>query len=440
MFPKIFNFSLQNEVEYISFRKKSIQHNRDNSIYLSVAILCMYLMLHTIWYYLELSRNFPQEKYFSNNIRIAAIIAILNIIYNYFYEHSEFLRREFVSQGVIMIISISILFLSSINSYVISNDPKNNLTPILIGAITVSALFRFSIKESLFVYICGIIFFSSLFFIWQASEVSFALNFSAIVNIYILSFIVNRRIFHSAYKYFKQLRLTESVNFTLKNALQQKDEVLAIVAHDLRGPIHNIKYMSELISDDKTPAEEKASLVELINTSCQNAESIINDIITLSKIKNTSDPIEIILLNEIISKIHSDFSANNFNRRINLNIANNEMFARIYKEKLKRILNNLLSNAVKFTPIEKKIYLNLYSEESHHVIEVIDEGIGIAEIDQQQLFKKYSEASRTGLNGEESIGLGLYIVKELTEMMNGRISYMPNEHGGSKFTVKLPKA
>ncbi len=440
MFPKIFNFSLQNEAEYYSFRKKSIQHNRDNSIYLSVAILCMYLLLHTIWYFFDLSRNFPQERYFSNNTRIAAIIAILNLAYNYLYKHVLFFRKEFISQAVIILISVSILFLSSINSYVISFNPKNNLTPILIGAITVSALFRFSIKESLFVYICGIIFFSSLFFIWQTSETSFALNFSAIVNIYILSYIVNRSIFYSAYKYYKQLRLTESINFTLKNALQQKDEVLAIVAHDLRGPIHSIKYMSEIISDDKTPIAEKASLVELINTSCLNAESIINDIITLSKIKNTSDPIEIALLNEVVTKIHSDFCANHFNRKINLTIASNEMYARIYKEKLKRILHNLLSNAIKFTPLEKSIYINLYSEESYHVIEVIDEGVGIDEKDQQQLFKKYSEASKTGLNGEESIGLGLYIVKELTEMMNGKISYLPNENGGSKFLVKIPKA
>lgn len=400
----------------------------------------MYLLINSIWYFLDLSRNFEQEKYFANNVRIITIIALANIVYNYLYDYIKILRNEYVVQAVIIIISLSILFLSSINSYVISNNPKNNLTPILIGAIAVSALFRFTVLESVVVYISGIVFFSSLFFIWQNSEVSFALNFSAIVNIYILSFIVNRRIINSAYKYYKQLRLTESINLTLKNALQQKDEVLAIVAHDLRGPINNIKYISEVISDKNTPDSEKQSMVELINTSCINAESIINDIISLSKIKNTTEPIEIGNLNEIITDIHTNFTANNFNRKIKLTIVPTDLFSRIYKDKLRRVVSNLLSNALKFTPIEKQIYLNLYSEESYHVIEVIDEGIGIAENDQKELFKKYSEASRTGLNGEESIGLGLYIVKELTEMMNGKINYVPNENGGSRFIVKLPKA
>lgn len=438
MFPRIFYNNFEKEVEYPSYRKKSIQQNRENSIYLSIAVLCTYIIIHAIWNYFDLSRDFKQERYFSNNLRFITIIALLNILYNYLYEYYSFLRKEFITQSIIIIISLALLFLSSINSYVISNNPKNNLTPILIGAIAVSTLFKFNLRESVLVFICGILFFGSLFFVWRNSEVNFALNFSGISNIYILAFIVNRRIVSGSFKYFKQLRLTESINITLKNALQQKDEVLAIVAHDLRGPISNIKYISDLLSDAETPEADKKKYIELINTSCVNADDIINDILSISKIKNTSENIEIVDINKLVTEVHQNFLTNNLNRNIKLSISNEYMYAQVYTEKFKRILTNLLSNALKFTPENKTIEINAFSEESNHIIEIVDEGIGIT--DETQLFKKYSEVSRKGLKGEESIGLGLYIVKELTEMMNGSISYKANEKGGSKFILRIPKA
>jgi signal transduction histidine kinase len=440
MFPNFTLFKQQKELEYAAFRKQSIKYNRENSIYLSVAILCMFIFIHAMWYYFDLSRDFPQEKVFSNNIRLVAIISILNLLFNYFYEKWQFLQKDSISQAAIIILSLSILFTSSLNSYVISLNPKNNLTPILIGTIAVSALFRFSIKEGIIVFVSGFTFFTSLFFVWNNTQVSFALNLTAIFNIYILAFLINRRIFNNSFKYFKQIRLTESINLTLKNALQQKDEVLEIVAHDLRGPIQNIKYISEILSDKETPAEEKESFISLINTSCVNAELIINDIISISKIKSTLHPIEITNLNDSVLAIWQNFQTNKSNRKIEISIPSSILYSRVYNDKLKRIIDNLLSNAIKFTPAEKSIYLSVYTDNNVNIIEVKDEGIGIDENMQNKLFQKYTEASRTGLNGEQSVGLGLYIVKELADMMNAKISYEPNALGGSIFKLKLPKA
>lgn len=440
MFPQIKTFDPKKDVEYYSFRKKSISFNRENSVFLSIAILCMYILLNTVWYFFDLSRNFPQEKYYTVNLRIITIIAILVIVYNSLYDKYKILQNDFISQGMVIFLSVSILCVSSINSYVISANPRNNLTPILIGAIAVSALFRFSIKESLFVFLCGLTAFCSLFFIWDNSALSFALNFSAIINIYILSFIVNRRIFNSSFRYYKQLRLTESINVTLKNAMQQKDEVLTIVAHDLRGPINNIKQISEIISDKNSSEEEKENIFPYIHESCENAEAIINDLITISKIKDTADPIELACLNNIIQSVYDLTTTKNHNRTIEINLPTKKLYSSIYSEKLKRILTNLISNAIKFTPENEKIAITLYTEESYNVIEVKDFGIGVEKSKEKELFRKYSEASRKGLKGEESIGLGLYIVKELTEMMNGRISFVPNEPKGSRFIVKLPRA
>lgn len=439
MFQKILSIQLSKEAEYPLYRKKSIETNRINSIYLSIAILCAYLVINGIWYFYDLDTNFRQEQYFSRNLRIITIISILNLLYNYLCEHFAFLKKEIITQTIIAIISVSILYLSSINSYVISLDPKNNLTPILIGAIAVSALFKFNLIESLIVYILGLIFFASLFFIWKNTTVSFALNFSAIFNIYMLAFIISRRIFKSAYNNFKQIRLIENINLNLKNALNEKDEVLAMVAHDLRGPISSIKYISELLLNDTTTEEERKKYGQLINASCINIDVTVNDIIAISKIKNTSEAIKTTDLNTLVEESFQTFISNNNNHKILLNISQNEKTIQAYKEKFSRVFNNLLSNAVKFTPENKSIELKVFSEDDAHILEIIDEGVGISEDEQKQLFKKYSDLSRKGINGEESVGLGLFIVKELVEMMNGAVSYRPNPNGGSIFSVKFPK-
>ncbi len=439
MLTKLISFKSIKESEYPLYRKKSIDQNRTNSIYLSVAILSCYLVINSIWYIFELSTNFPQEQYFSRNLRIITIISILNLFYNFLCDRFAFLKKEIIVQTIIAFISISILYLSSINSFVISQDPKNNLTPILIGAIAVTALFKFNILESIIVYVFGLLFFASLFFVWKNTAVSFALNFSAIFNIYILSFIINRRIYIGSYNNFKQIRLIENINLNLKNALQQKDEVLAMVAHDLRGPIGSVKYISEILSNEEVSDKDKKKYANLIYESCINAEATVNDIINISKIKNISEPISTLNLNTLVEEIYHSFAANHKERNIKLNITEEEKSIQAYRDKFGRVLNNLLSNSVKFTPEDKSIELRVFSEDNYHVMEIIDEGIGISEIEQKQLFKKYSELSRIGIKGEESVGLGLFIVKELVEMMNGIITYRVNAKGGSIFSVKFPK-
>lgn len=435
----IFSFQLFKEAEYSLYRKKSVEQNRINSIYLSIAILCGYLVINGIWYLFDLNTNFRQEQYFARNLKIITVIAIINLLYNFLSERFSILRKEFFIQTIIASISISVLYLSSINSYVISLDPKNNLTPILIGVIAVSALFKFNIIESLIVYGCGLLFFASLFVVWKNTAVSFAINLSAIFNIYMLAFIINRRIFNNAYNNFKQIRLIENINLNLKNALNEKDEVLAMVAHDLRGPIGSIKYISELLLNDSTTEEERKKYGQLINSSCINIDVTVNDIIAISKIKNTSETIKTLDLNKLVEESFQSFITNHNDRKIELNISQNEKSIQAYKEKFTRVLHNLLSNAVKFTPNNKSIEIKVFSEDNYHVLEVIDQGHGISEQEQKQLFKKYSDLSQKGINGEESIGLGLFIVKELVDMMNGTVNYRPNEIGGSIFCVKFPK-
>jgi two-component system sensor histidine kinase VicK len=439
MFSKYFIFENPKDIDYALFRKRCLQHNRETSTILAIAALTLFIVLHTVWYFFELSKEFPQEKYFTINLRILSIVSLLVIIYNYLIKRNRITENEYVTQFFVILISLSVLIMSCINSFVISLNPKNNLTPILIGAIATCTLFRFNVRETIFVYLSGLLVFASLFFIWSETQIKFALNFSVVFNIYMLSFIINRTIFTNAYRSFQQLRVIESINISLKNAIKQKDDVLEIVAHDLRGPISNIKELANLIEESDNPLEDCKKFLPLVKESCTNAEEVISDLIAIARIKNIVEPIETVCLNDILKSIYTSTINNNPTRNIEFKDYSEKLYSKIYSEKFKRIIVNLLSNSLKFTPDDKKIEISFYESGLFNIIEIKDQGIGVNKEEVDQLFKKFSSASKTGLKGEESIGLGLFIVKELSELMDGEITFKPTPGGGSTFSLRFPK-
>lgn len=438
-FSKYFFFENPKDIDYALFRKRCLQHNRETSTILAIAALTLFIVLNTIWYIFDLSKDFPQEKYFSVNLRILSFISLVVITYNYSIKKNKFKENEFVTQFFVILISLAVLAMSCINSFVISLNPKNNLTPILIGAIATCTLFRFNVRETIFVYLTGLLIFASLFFIWSETQIKFALNFSVVFNIYLLSFIINRTIFTNAYRYFQQLRIIESINISLKNAIKQKDDVLEIVAHDLRGPISNIKELTNLMEESDTPMEDGKNLLPLIKESCNNADEVISDLLAIARIKNIEEPIETVCLNAIILSIYTNIKNNNPNRKIEFHNHSRNLYSKIYSDKLKRIIVNLISNSLKFTPEDEKVEIFLSETRLNNIIEIKDHGIGVDPTVVDQLFKKYSKASKIGLKGEESVGLGLFIVKELTELMDGEITFQPNSTGGSVFRLSFPK-
>jgi len=265
------------------------------------------------------------------------------------------------------------------------------------------------------------------------------MNLSVVFNIYLLAFIINRSIHVNAYRLFKQIRLNESINFTLKNIIKQKEDVLEIVVHDLRGPIANIKEMTWQIEHSANKEAEYNTFLPLIQESCENAEMVINDLISVAKIKNIEDPIDTTCINDLAATLVDFIRNTNPTRKITYTASSKKYYSTIYPDKLKRVLLNLISNSLKFTPDNKKIEVKLYEFGNYNIIEVSDEGVGIDPSFTNNLFDKFSKASKTGLKGEESVGLGLYIVKVLTELMNGKVEYFPNGTQGSIFRLSFPK-
>jgi two-component system sensor histidine kinase VicK len=98
-----------------------------------------------------------------------------------------------------------------------------------------------------------------------------------------------------------------------------------------------------------------------------------------------------------------------------------------------------VSNSIKFTRPNGTIEVAVKNYKNRFEIVVKDDGIGIPEGLQPFIFEKETRAARLGLNGEPSNGIGLYVVRKLTGLLDGQISFESKENKGTKFTVEFPK-
>jgi signal transduction histidine kinase len=145
-----------------------------------------------------------------------------------------------------------------------------------------------------------------------------------------------------------------------------------------------------------------------------NPEVLMQRVINDNRPRTEAKNIEVIFTSEKDLKINTDKSA------------------------LRQILDNLVSNAVKFSPMNKKVYVNVSSANNKIRFEIKDEGPGFTEKDKTKIFGKFTRLSAQPTGGENSSGLGLSIVKNLTEALGGTIGYESTEGQGAAFTVEIP--
>lgn len=236
--------------------------------------------------------------------------------------------------------------------------------------------------------------------------------------------------------------LKEHANYIIEFGAR-KDVILDMVAHNLSGPLNLTADLLNLIDQLNKSVQYKKidSHTRLIRENTQQCIEIINSFLKEEHLesehvfvrKNRFDviaKIKIVMLR---------LKAFNTDKRLDLVSNTRELIMSGDDVKFFQVIHNLLSNAVKFTPSGGVISVDVQDKGKSFTIVVKDNGIGIPEYLQSHIFKKNTPASREGLRGEKSIGIGLYIVKELVELMKGKISFESGENRGTSFLVELPK-
>ncbi|MCP4423188.1 MAG: hypothetical protein GY803_01715 [Chloroflexi bacterium] len=240
-----------------------------------------------------------------------------------------------------------------------------------------------------------------------------------------------------------QRQLTQA-NEELHDLNRLKSLFLSMSAHDLRTPLASVSGYASLILDripEGTPPKIRQYL-EIVLSQSDRMNRLISDFLDLDQIEQGCLAIkpEACDLNEIIGDVTAVMKINADSRQIVMetNLPNPPLRLWVDREKLFRIIYNLVGNAVKYTQRGGRVWVRVKQEEAEVAIQIADNGPGMTAEQVSQLFQLYYRTDDARRSKTKGTGLGLYIVKALTEAHQGRIQVASQPGQGSTFTVYLP--
>ena len=229
----------------------------------------------------------------------------------------------------------------------------------------------------------------------------------------------------------------------LKDADKLKDELIQNVSHELRTPLTFILGYVELLQTEGPGAlsDQQKEGLELIRRKCIALTKVVNDIVTLQRLRLSGLERRPVKLNEIVMQAvqAARISAEKAGQALQMDMPQRDLVVVADEERIGQVLDNLLSNAVKFNSNDGKVIVRLEDVDSEVKVEVTDTGIGIVPEKLARIFDRFYQADGSATRRYGGMGLGLAICREIVEAHGGRIWGESEVGQGSKFAFTLPK-
>ena len=252
----------------------------------------------------------------------------------------------------------------------------------------------------------------------------------------------------------------------LGDEVAYKNEFFAIVSHELRTPLTSILAYARILNADDSLAPKTREAVGEIESNATLLLNMVNNILVISKHAAKKDellpePVDFVDLAQFVRKALAPI-AEGKDVRLTCSVAPNVPLSMADWEKLRRILENLVNNAIKYTHRGGFVRLTIGFEDgetdSHSesekadtnapdgedaaagwiVMRVADDGMGIAPEELDQIFELYKQAGQSANRRYRGTGLGLAVVRDLTELHGGTVTVESRVKEGSSFTVRIP--
>ncbi|MEX0315283.1 MAG: ATP-binding protein [Allomuricauda sp.] len=248
--------------------------------------------------------------------------------------------------------------------------------------------------------------------------------------------------------YLVKLRAKEMVNKKQREFVNLRSRFFANVSHEFRTPLTLILGpLKDLVSSNTENKEHQESYA-LMKRNSEKLLGLVNQLLDLSKLEARALPLQVKEddLNSFLKVVTGSFSswADYENIAFSVNVSGQIGKAWFDGDALEKILNNLLANAFKFTPKKGEVHFDAIlangnkTEGEHVKIIVRDTGKGIASSDLDKIFDRFYQAEASQTDAKTGTGIGLALVKELTELHHGNINVESEEAKGTAFTLILP--
>lgn len=237
----------------------------------------------------------------------------------------------------------------------------------------------------------------------------------------------------------------KALKSALEDADRRKDEFLAMLAHELRNPVAPIRTASETLARLLNGDARKRALVEVIQRQSGTLARILDDLLDVARITQGRIELqaEVLALQACVEAALQTTAPlmRDKGHRVNAVHADEALHVRADRVRLEQCLTNLLTNAAKFTDARGEIEVRVRAEGGEAVIDVRDNGVGIAPAFLPHVFDLFSQSARSIDRSQGGLGLGLAICRQLIELHGGRIGCTSDGEGrGATFTLRLPLA
>ena len=236
----------------------------------------------------------------------------------------------------------------------------------------------------------------------------------------------------------------------------EQAEFISTASHEMRTPVATIDgYLSLALNPQTATIDERArGYLDAAQKASKHLGKLFQDLLDVTKLDDGKirphlEPVE---MNSFVKTIFNDYVARAQKAKIAFTFGSNEasgfdptrrleqvVYSSVDVNFMREIMDNLIENALKYTPSGGSVYVNVRGDGDNVLINVTDTGIGISADDLTHIFQKFYRADNSDTREVGGTGLGLYLVKQRVEAMNGRVWAESGFGEGSTFYVSLPR-
>jgi signal transduction histidine kinase/CheY-like chemotaxis protein len=236
----------------------------------------------------------------------------------------------------------------------------------------------------------------------------------------------------------------KQVEDELRAANRQKDQFLAMLAHELRNPLAPITTAAQLLKMGTLDAKAVRNASEIIARQAEHMTDLVNDLLDVSRVTRGLVTLEKeeLDLNAVVAGALEQVRPLIESKRhsLTMQLSGEPVHVLGDRTRLVQVLSNILNNAAKYTPTGGQIVLRVTASDERVLVTVTDNGIGIEPDVLPYIFELFTQAERTPDRSQGGLGIGLALVKSLVALHGGTVDARSEASGrGSEFEICLPR-
>lgn len=232
---------------------------------------------------------------------------------------------------------------------------------------------------------------------------------------------------------------------TLENEMDKlKTNFISLASHQLRTPLTTVQTYASMLTQGYAGemTKQQRDFLKIITDSSERMNNLISTLLSITRIEAGHVNVEKtdININQLIEDVVAELAPYTDKKHLTIELKVDDQGTSISNDHslIQEILTNLLVNSVKYTPDDGKVSISASLNDGRLLVSVADTGYGIPVGDQPYIFSKFYRASNISKLDTTGTGLGLYLIKNIVEQLNGEIWFKSKEGKGTTFYLSLP--